>query len=125
MGAALLWKLHNASADTFANAATFAEALRQHLRYTPAGLTSVLLQIGAEQSAYLIQPGCSGCALGAPAGASCVPGCRVDLLRRVLATGYAESGLALVRRGLLERPYTRAVIGWPSADAKPLDASVL
>ena len=116
----LLWKLQHASPDTFANAGTFAAALRQHLQYTPAGLTSVLLQIGEEQSAYLMQPGCSGCALD-----RCVPGCRVDLLRRVLATGYAESELALVRRGLLERPYTRTVIGWPNADAKPLDASVL
>ena len=125
MAAPMLWKLQYASAETFGNAGTFADALRQHLRYTRAGLLSVLQQIDQEQSAYLMEVGCTGCTLGDPAGGSCVPGCRVDLLRRVLSTGYAESALALVRRGLLERPYTRTAIAWPGARARPLDASVL
>ena len=117
---AMLWNVQYATPETFTNAGTFAAALRQHLQYTPAGLTSVLLQIGEEQAAYVLQAGCAGCALD-----RCLPGCRVDLLRRVLATGYAESALVLVRRGLVERPYTRTVIAWPDTDAKPLDASVL
>ncbi len=120
MAAPRLWKLQYAGADTFDNASTFAAALRQHLQYTPTGLTTVLQQIDREQSAYLIQVGCAGCAID-----RCVPGCRVDLLRRVLSVGYAESQLTLVRRGLVERPYTRMVIGWPSVHAQPLDASVL
>ncbi len=120
MAVPTLWKLQHAGADTFANAGTFAAALRQHLQYTPAGLTTVLQQIGAEQSAYVLQAGCPGCLLE-----RCVPGCRLELLRRVLGVGYAESELVLVRRGLMERPYTRTAIGWPGAGAKPLDASVL
>src|ERR671932_731623 len=88
---------------------------------TPAGVTSLLVQIGEEQAAYVIQAGCSGCLID-----RCVPGCRVDLLRRVLAVGYAESGLTLVRHGLIPRPYTRAVVAWPAGGrAQPLDASVL
>ncbi len=60
MPTAMLWKLHDASPDTFANAGAFAAAMRQHLHYTPAGLTSVLLQIGEEQSAYVLAAGCAG-----------------------------------------------------------------
>ena len=126
MPSSMLWKLQGATPDTFANAGAFAAALRQHLLYTPAGLTSVLLQIDQEQSAYVIQAGCPGCVAGAPAGGYCVPGCRVELLRRVLGVGYAEGRLSRVRQGLLDRPYTRAVVGWPaSRHAQPLDASVL
>ncbi len=42
MSAPSLWKLQHASADTFANAGTFAAALRQHLQYTPAGVMTLL-----------------------------------------------------------------------------------
>ena len=41
----MLWKLQYAARESLADAGEFAAALRQHLRYTPAGLTSVLLQI--------------------------------------------------------------------------------
>ena len=116
----MLWKLQYAAPDRFTNVSAFATALRQHLQFTPTGLTSVLQQIDDEQSAYLIQAGCTGCVHD-----RCVPGCRVELLRRVLQVGYAESQLTPVRRGLVERPYTRMVMGWPTVHAKPLDASVL
>ena len=120
MAAPRLWNVQDATPDTFANAGAFAAALRQHLQYTPAGLISVLLQIGAEQSAYVLAAGCAGCALD-----SCVPGCRVDLLERVIGVGYAESHLRLVTRGLLPRPYTRVVLAWPTTTARPLEAGLL
>ena len=120
MGVPMLWNLKNATPDSLTNAGEFAAALRQHLHYTPRGLSSVLLQIDQEQSAYVIQAGCPGCAID-----RCIPGCRVDLLRRVVGTGYLGSHLSLVERGLLPRPYTRAIVGWPGSKAQALDASVL
>jgi hypothetical protein len=120
VGAPMLWNLKNATPDSLTNVGELAAALRQHLHYTPRGLSSVLLQIDQEQSAYVIQAGCPGCALD-----RCLPGCRVDLLRRVIGTGYPGSLLSSVTRGLLPRPYTRVVIGWPGPNAQVLDASVL
>ncbi|CAA9368189.1 MAG: hypothetical protein AVDCRST_MAG93-8163, partial [uncultured Chloroflexia bacterium] len=92
-----------------------------HLLYTRDGFVSVLLQIKDEQSAYVVQVGCAGCAVD-----RCGPGCRVALFRRILAVGYPRSQLVPVKNGLSERPYTRTIVAWPAGDdAEALDQSVL
>ena len=116
---AMLWKLHDVCADVSA-ARAMRGALTQHLMFTPAGLTSVLVQIGAEQAAYVLASGCAGCP-----NDQCVAGCRMDLLRRVVKASHPGSGLTLVRRGLLARPYARAVMAWPTSNADVLDADLL
>lgn len=115
----LLWRLTGAIACDPAEPPALTEGLRLHLRY--ADLSSVLVQIGARQQAYVVVRGCEGCRHG-----RCVLGCRADLLRRTLLSGLGDAvELRLAPQGLARRPYRQALLLWPGCDAQPLTASLL
>jgi hypothetical protein len=73
----LRWRLEGATTEFLPDAAGLAAGLRLHLAHAP--LTSTLVQIGDPQRAYVALDGCGGCLRG-----RCEPGCRVELLRRLL-----------------------------------------
>lgn len=108
-----LWRLEGARAATLAEPAQLDQGLRLHIEHTM--LTSVLMQIGDEQHAYIGAAGCAGCA-----DARCVPGCYVELLRRLLRACFDTATLRYIPGGLAQRPYQRAALAWPSAAARPL-----
>jgi hypothetical protein len=113
-----LWALERATPDTLRNAGLLADALRLHIEQ--AGLTTLVVQIGDRQQAYLQTNGCPRCHQE-----RCIAGCRVQLLQRGLRAGLPASTLRLVRDGLQTRPYRRTVLAWPTAEAQALDASLI
>ena len=108
-----LWRLDGASNATLIQPLRLEQGLRLHLGHTE--LTTVLMQIGDQQQAYLSVPGCEGCAQG-----RCLPGCYVELLRRLVRVCFDAGTLHAVAGGLAKRPYHRAVLAWPTAKAAPL-----
>src|SRR5262245_10097705 len=69
-----LWRLDGATAATLAEPVRLVQGLRLHLEHTE--LTTVLMQLGDQQQAYIAAAGCEGCIHG-----RCTPGCYVELLR--------------------------------------------
>lgn len=108
-----LWRLDGANAATLAEPVRLVQGLRLHLEHTE--LTSVLMQLGDQQQAYIGAAGCEGCAHG-----RCTPGCYVELLRRLLRACFDASTLCAVAGGLARRPYRRAVLARPTAQTEPL-----
>ncbi len=92
------WK--RATPDTLRHAGLLADALRLHIEQAD-GLSTLVVQIGERQQAYLQAEGCPRCHQE-----RCVAGCRVQLLQRGLRAGLPTSSLRLVRDGLQARPYT-------------------
>jgi hypothetical protein len=84
-----------------------AEGLRLHLQHTP--MDTVLMRIGARQQSYVALNGCAGCAWE-----RCEPGCRVELLRRLLAERAPMLRLEPVRGELAPRPYARVALAIPT-----------
>jgi hypothetical protein len=112
-----LWRIAGASTTT-AHPDRLIAGLRLHLRY--AALTSVLMQIGAQQQAYVALVGCEGCAHG-----RCAPGCRADLFGRMLRASIPACDPRYVASGLAARPYTRAALAWPAPRAQALTGALL
>lgn len=108
-----LWRLDGATAATLTQPARLEQGLRLHLQH--AELTTVLMRIGAQQQAYLAVQGCEGCAQE-----RCLPGCYVELLRRLLRACGDIASLRPVAGGLAKRPYQRVALAWPTARAEPL-----
>jgi hypothetical protein len=108
-----LWRLDGATDTTLVQPARLEQGLRLHLGHTE--LTTVLMQIGEQQQAYLSVGGCEGCAQG-----RCTPGCYVELLRRLLRVCFDACTLRPVMGGLAKRPYCRVALAWPTANAAPL-----
>jgi hypothetical protein len=108
-----LWRLEGATTATLAEPTRLAQGLRLHLEHTQ--LTSVLMQLGYQQQAYIGTAGCEGCVHG-----RCTPGCYVELLRRLLRACFSSSTLCAVPGGLATRPYRRVALAWPTAQALPL-----
>lgn len=108
-----LWRLDGASDTTLAQPLRLEQGLRLHLQHTE--LITVLMQIGALQQSYISLGGCEGCAHG-----RCMPGCYVELLRRLLRVCFDACTLRAVAGGLAKRPYRRAVLAWPTAKAEAL-----
>src|SRR6266487_2082283 len=108
-----LWCLEGATAATLAQPTRLELGLRLHMEHTE--LITVLMQIGDQQQAYLSAQGCEGCGYE-----RCVPGCYVELLRRLLRACFDASTLRAIPGGLAKRPYRRAVIAWPTTKAEPL-----
>lgn len=109
----LLWRIEPGSAGP-PNHTQLAEDLRLHLRY--ATVTSVLVQIGSQQQAYLSSTGCPGCRQQ-----RCGPTCLMQLLRRALIASQAATDLRPLSLGLAARPYTRFALAWPGSHAQPLE----
>jgi hypothetical protein len=109
----MLWCLEGASAATLGQLTRLEHGLRLHIEHT--ALTTTLMQIGSQQQAYISAAGCEGCAYK-----RCVPGCYVELLRRLLRACFDACTLRYVPGGLAKRPYQRAAIAWPTPKAEPL-----
>ena len=99
---------------------TLARGLHNHLAHDH--LTTVLVQIGTVQRAYVALVGCAGCVTG-----QCTVGCRVALLRRTLRAALGDTAvLTLVQRGLDPTAYQRLIWTWPTTkDGQPLDGTLL
>jgi hypothetical protein len=108
-----LWRLDGATDAILVQPVRLHQGLRLHLEHTE--LTTMLMQIGAQQHAYLSVGGCEGCVHG-----RCVPGCYVELMRRLLHACFDACTLRPVAGGLATRPYRRAVLAWPTAKAELL-----
>jgi hypothetical protein len=108
-----LWRLEGASDTTLVQPLRFEQGLRLHLQHTE--LTTVLMQIGAQQQAYVRMNGCEGCAHG-----RCLPGCYVELLRRLVQICFDSCALRPVASGLAKRLYRRVVLAWPTTKAAPV-----
>ena len=108
-----LWRLDGATDATLVQPVRLHQGLRLHLEHTE--LTTMLMQIGEQQHAYLSVGGCEGCVHG-----RCVPGCYVELMRRLLHACFDACTLRPVAGGLATRPYRRAVLAWPTAKAELL-----
>src|SRR5215210_2033295 len=108
-----LWRLDGATDATLVQPLRLEQGLRLHIAHTE--LTTVLMQIGDQQQAYIGVGGCDGCAHG-----RCMPGCYVELLRRLLRVCFDAGTLRPVAGGLATRPYRRAVLAWPTAKAEQL-----
>jgi hypothetical protein len=118
-----LWRISNSSwitADSIVDAPSLALGLRAHLLGDE--LCSAVVQIGPGQRGYLALHGCEGCA-----HSRCLPGCRVELMRRTLRATMGEgTQLTIVRRGLDPLGYQRFLWAWPlKRDAQPLSGEVL
>ena len=118
MAERLLWRLDGATDATLIQPARLEQGLRLHLQHTE--LRTVLMQIGAQQQAYVAVQGCEGCAHG-----RCTPGCYVELLRRLLRVCFDACTLRAVAGGLATRPYRRVALAWPTAKAEPLASLAL
>jgi hypothetical protein len=108
-----LWRLDGATAATLVQPLRLEQGLRLHLQHTE--LTTILMQIGEQQQAYVSVGGCEGCV-----HSQCTPGCYVELLRRLLRACFDACILHPVAGGLAARPYRRAALAWPTAKAEPL-----
>lgn len=118
-----LWRLSNTSWLTTASVVdthSLALGLRAHLLGD--ALCSAVVQIGAGQRGYLALRGCEGCA-----HSRCLPGCRVELMRRTLrATMGEHTRLTMLHRGLDPFGYQHFLWTWPAKkDAQPLSGEVL
>jgi hypothetical protein len=94
------------------------EDLALHLRY--ASISTILVQVGDRQQAYLCGTGCPGCG-----GRRCAAWCRAALLRRALGAHGVARQLRLVAGGLAARPYARVALAAPGRGALPLDGGLL
>jgi hypothetical protein len=113
-----LWRLEGATTEFLPDATGLAAGLRLHLAHAP--LTSTLVQIGDVQRAYVALDGCGGCLRG-----RCEPGCRVELLRRLLRASLDGATLQTVPRGLAACPYARVALAWPGRNARPPAGAIL
>jgi hypothetical protein len=109
----MLWCLEGATTATLAQPTRLEQGLRLHVEHTT--LTTILMQIGGQQQAYISAAGCEGCAYE-----RCVPGCYVELLRRLLRACFDACTLRAIPGGLAKRPYHRAALAWPTTKAEPL-----
>ena len=108
-----LWRLDGANTATLAEPIRLAQGLRLHLEHTE--LSTMLMQLGNQQQAYIGATGCEGCVHG-----RCTPGCYVELLRRLLRVCFDASTLCAVAGGLARRPYRRVALARPTAQTEPL-----
>lgn len=91
--------------------AELAAGLQLHVIH--AALDSVVMRIGAQQQHYVVMHGCGGCTRG-----RCEPGCRVEMFRRLLLRHAPTLTLQHIAGGLATRPYTRAVVAFPTRKAQ-------
>jgi len=108
-----LWRLEGATDATLLQPDWLERGVRLHIGHT--ALTTVLMQIGAQQQGYVGLGGCDGCAYE-----RCTPGCYVELLRRLLRVCFDGGALRAVAGGLARRPYRRVALAWPTNKAVPL-----
>lgn len=116
----ILLALDGVTGDDLTDAGRFADGLAQHVAHVHGGISSVLAQIGMQQQAYVRSQGCTGCLRD-----RCMSGCRMQLLRRVLAVGLPTANVRVVPLGLVPRGYVRHYVLLPTRRARLLDGTVL
>src|SRR5215213_11562126 len=100
----IIWRI-DMTATTTIDDARLADVLRLHVAHSP--LTTVAMQIGAQQQCYVVLDGCPGCLTD-----QCRIGCRAALFRRLLPaciTGVEVRPVA-APQGFARRPYQRGVL---------------
>ncbi len=114
-----IWRIDMTTTTTIDHA-RLAAGLRLHVAHS--SLTTVAMQIGAQQQCYVVLDGCPGCLTD-----QCRIGCRAALFRRLLPACIAgvEVRPISVPQGFARRPYQRGVLARPGPDARPLDAALL
>src|SRR6266508_6057742 len=115
-----LWRIDD-TADTIAiDHERLAAGMRLHVIHSP--LTTVTMQIDAQQRSYLVLEGCAGCLRD-----QCCVGCPAALFRRLFQSCAMGATLTAVPlpQGLACRPYTRGGFAWPDTHAQPLDSTLL
>lgn len=115
-----MWCIENLQPDGAVNADALSRGLRLHIAQPRGALLTTVVQIAGEQRAYLSLHRCAQCHLD-----RCTPGCRVDLLRRVLRAGVPHARLRYVPDGLIQRSYSRWYRAWPTGIAQVIDAEIL
>jgi hypothetical protein len=115
-----IWRIDGVTLATAIDHARLADGLRLHVSHS--SLTTVAMQIGAQQQCYVVLDGCPGCLAD-----QCRIGCRAALFRRLLPACIAgvEVRPVAAPQGLARRPYRRGVLARPGPDARPLDATLL
>lgn len=113
-----LLRLEGATLERLRDPERLAAGLLLHLAHAP--LHTLLIQIEGAQRAYVALDGCDGCQRG-----RCAPGCRVELLRRLVRAAFDSGRLEPVPRGLATRAYRQVGLAVPRPLAMPLDGDVL
>ena len=115
-----LWRIDD-TADTIAiDHERLAAGMRLHVIHSP--LTTITMQIGAQQRSYLVLEGCMGCPRD-----QCRLGCPTALFRRLFQSCVTGATLTAVAppQGLASRSYTRGIFAWPDTHAQSLDSAFL
>jgi len=115
-----IWRIDGMTKTTAIDHARLAAGMRLHVIHSP--LTTITMQIDAQQRSYLELEGCLGCLQS-----QCRIGCPAALFRRLFESCAPEATLIAVAppQGLACRPYTRSVFAWPDARAQPIESTLL
>lgn len=115
-----LWRCADILPASLRQPEQWVSGLQLHLQHAP--LTAITMRIGAQQQSYVALDGCGACLRNA-----CCVGCRVALLRRLIAGCFERGSLRAVAapQGLATRPYTRVALARPSRESEPLTEALL
>jgi hypothetical protein len=105
-----LWRITPTPPGT-ADLQKLVEGLSLHLQYAP--ITTVLVQIGDRQQAYVAGEACPNCERK-----RCDSTCLMQLLHRLLLGTRAASDVRYLSLGLAQRPYTRLALAVPGPRAR-------
>jgi hypothetical protein len=113
-----LWRIDGPTNFSAVDHERFAAGIRLHVIHSP--LTTITMQIGAQQRSYLVLEGCMGCPRD-----QCRLGCPTALFRRLFQSCVTGATLTAVAppQGLVSRPYTRSIFAWPDTHAQSLDSA--
>jgi len=115
-----LWRIDGAAESSAVDHERLAAGMRLHVIHSP--LTTLTMQIDAQQRSYLVLDGCVGCLRD-----QCRVGCPAALFRRLFQSCVTGATLTAVPppQGLACRPYTRGSFAWPDTHTQPLDSTLL
>jgi hypothetical protein len=115
-----LWRIDGPTESHAVDHERLAAGMRLHVIHSP--LTTLTMQIDAQQRSYLVLDGCVGCLRD-----QCRVGCPAALFRRLFGSCVTAAILTAVPlpQGLACRPYTRGGFAWPDTRAQPLDSTLL
>jgi len=115
-----LWRIDGAAESSAVDHERLATGMRLHVIHSP--LTTLTMQIDAQQRSYLVLDGCVGCLRD-----QCRVGCPAALFRRLFQSCVTDATLTAVPppQGLACRPYTRGSFAWPDTHAQPLVSTLL
>jgi len=115
-----LWRIDGTTEPCVIDHELLAAGMRLHVIHSP--LTTLTMQIDAQQRSYLVLEGCAGCLRDQSR-----VGCPAALFRRLFQSCATDTRLTAVPppQGLACRPYIRGGFAWPDTHAQPLDSTLL